>query len=200
MGQTFYNGGIFNGCKDEERPPIHGFQWPQDGKMRVCFVQCGPDLEESVGTSWRNRREAELLVTALANFLNAGEHKRWGLSPKDVAAITGYSAQKDLLKQLIQAQLGGAVAHKVRVDTVDGFQGMERELVLVSATRCNTIGEVGFLKDARRTNVLLTRARRGLIVFGDSTTLCHEREVWQPWLQFVHTHGAYFDIERFLHS
>ena len=61
----------------------------------------------------------------------------------------------------------------VEVDTVDGFQGREKEAVVISLVRSNTSGELGFLTDTRRMNVALTRARRKLIVFGDSSTLAN---------------------------
>merc|ERR1712048_1151752 len=108
------------------------------------------------------------------------------LRASDVAVITGYSAQKELLKhEIARSSWRGHPARSVRVDTVDGFQGMERDLVLVSTVRSNRHGEVGFLRDARRANVLLTRARRGLIIFGNRLTLIKEEEVWGPWLRWI---------------
>merc|ERR1711972_747601 len=113
------------------------------------------------------------------------------LDPGEVAAITGYSAQRELIRgNLSMFSRRGHPGRAVRVDTVDGFQGMERDLVLVSTTRSNYSGGVGFLRDARRTNVLLTRARRGLIVFGDYRTLVQEKEVWGPWLHWLHDNGG----------
>merc|ERR1711972_122996 len=121
------------------------------------------------------------------------------LDPGEVAAITGYSAQRELIRgNLSMFSRRGHPGRAVRVDTVDGFQGMERDLVLVSTTRSNYSGGVGFLRDARRTNVLLTRARRGLIVFGDTRTLRCEEEVWKPWLDWVHAHNALVNAQVFL--
>merc|ERR1712228_280470 len=131
------------------------------------------------GTSIQNQVEAELLAKTLLHILDAG------LPRNKVAVITAYSAQRTLIRSLIPC---GHPASDVRVDTVDGFQGMERDLVLVSTTRCNQSGNLGFLSDPRRANVLLTRARRGLVVFGDWATLSAERHVWRPWLQWVHEH------------
>ena len=78
--------------------------------------------------------------------------------------ITPYSSQARLLRGLISNPA-------IEIDTVDGFQGREKEAVVISLVRSNPSGEIGFLKDTRRMNVALTRARRKLIVFGDSATL-----------------------------
>jgi len=107
--------------------------------------------------------------------------------------ITGYSAQRQVLHQLIARSSGLRQDRSLRIDTVDGFQGMERALVLVSTVRAD--GEVGFLRDPRRANVLLTRAQRGLIVFGNRATLASEKTVWAPWLQWVEQMGALIHLE-----
>jgi len=90
-----------------------------------------------------------------------------GLAPADLAVITPYDAQVRLLRGL----LAGPVARGLEVGSVDGFQGREKEAVVVDLVRSNDAGEVGFLRDVRRMNVALTRARRFLLVVGDSATL-----------------------------
>jgi superfamily I DNA and/or RNA helicase len=180
----FYENSVVDGCSDDERPPIDAFAWPQEGSVRVCFVDmqsCG-DGEESVGTSKQNTTEAELLEKVLTHILSGG------LQPKEVAVVSGYAAQRDLLRRLIPDD-------SIRIDTVDGFQGMERDLVLVSTARSNMSGKVGFLADPRRANVLLTRARRGLIVFGNYSTLVKEESSWKPWLDWVYEQEAYRTAE-----
>jgi len=128
-----------------------------------------------------------VLVRALRRFLAAGTE------PTDIAIVTGYSAQQALLVRTMRSELG-AVAEGIRVDTVDGFQGAERDLVLVSTVRANLSGEVGFMRDPRRVNVLLTRARRGLVVFGDSATLDGDAGNWRPWLRWVRERGAVVSV------
>ncbi len=86
---------------------------------------------------------------------------------EDIALIAPYSAQVRLLREKV-TQPG------LEIDSVDGFQGREKEVVVLSLVRSNTEGDVGFLADVRRMNVALTRARRKLIIIGDSATLsCH---------------------------
>ena len=87
-----------------------------------------------------------------------------GLQPNDIAVIAPYAAQVRWLRQ-------NSEYDQLEVDTVDGFQGREKEAVVMCTVRSNNKGEVGFLSDARRMNVALTRARRKLVVIGDSATL-----------------------------
>jgi ATP-dependent RNA/DNA helicase IGHMBP2 len=90
-----------------------------------------------------------------------------GLPPADVAVISPYDAQVQRLRQLLAERLDAGL----EVDTVDGFQGREKEAVVVSLVRSNDAGEVGFLADVRRMNVAITRARKKLVVVGDSATV-----------------------------
>ena len=105
-----------------------------------------------------NEGEAKLAGTLLRELLHAG------VRAKDIAVITPYVAQVRRLKSLLSDT-------DVEIGTVDGFQGREKEAVIVSLVRSNDKGEVGFLQDTRRMNVALTRARRLLLVLGDSATI-----------------------------
>ncbi len=115
---------------------------------------------EAEGSSRENPGEAEFVARQVQELLTAG------VLPADIAVITPYAAQARLLRQLIDNPV-------IEIDTVDGFQGREKEAVVISLVRSNTKGELGFLTDTRRMNVALTRARRKLIVFGDSSTLAN---------------------------
>jgi superfamily I DNA and/or RNA helicase len=108
--------------------------------------------------SFFNDGEAELLASWAERLLAAG------LPAEELAAIAPYSAQVARLRE--RTALAGA-----EVDTVDAFQGREKDAVLLSLTRSNGRGELGFLNDLRRINVALTRARRHLFIVGDSATL-----------------------------
>lgn len=113
--------------------------------------------EEPDGESRHNSQEAQLVAKRIAAL------EEQGLSRAEIAVITPYAAQAKLLRQLI--------GDDVEIDTVDGFQGREKEAVIISLVRSNPRGEIGFLSDVRRMNVALTRARRKLIVIGDSATI-----------------------------
>ena len=108
---------------------------------------------EPNGLSKRNPNEANLVVKKVQALLDAG------LPKKDIAVIAPYAAQVRLLRDLFTG-IGP------EVDTVDGFQGREKEAVVISLVRSNPQNEIGFLADRRRMNVALTRARRKLIVIG----------------------------------
>ncbi len=116
------------------------------------------EAQEARAESYDNPGEATLVAARARTLLEAG------LQPEALAVITPYRGQASLL----QAALTGT---GVEVDTVDAFQGREADAVLVSCVRSNPEGRLGFLKDLRRMNVALSRARRHLFLVGDSATL-----------------------------
>lgn len=132
---------------------------------------------EPDGESKRNPQEGRLVLRQIQALCDAG------LSPSDIAVIAPYAAQVRWLRQ-------HAVHDQLEIDTVDGFQGREKEAVVISLVRSNLSGEIGFLSDARRMNVALTRARRKLIVIGDSATLASS-EFFQSLLQWMEQTGVY---------
>ena len=128
----------------------------------VEFIDtAGASFDEELepdGESRLNRQEATLVVRKVQELLETG------LAPGDIAVISPYGAQVRLLRERLS--IAG-----LEVDSVDGFQGREKEAVVISLVRSNSEGEIGFLGDVRRMNVALTRARRKLLVVGDSATL-----------------------------
>ena len=135
---------------------------------------------ETDGDSRENPGEADYVARQVNDLIASG------LSPSEIAVISPYSAQVRLLRSLI-ADPG------VEIDTVDGFQGREKEAIIISLVRSNPKGELGFLTDTRRMNVALTRARRKLIVFGDSATLANH-EFYLKLLNYFETESAYGTI------
>lgn len=134
-----------------------------------------PDTESRL-----NPREAGLAAKYVRKLLDAG------VSPAHVAVIAPYSGQVRKLRELL-AGTG------VEIDSVDGFQGREKEAVVISLVRSNPEGEIGFLSDVRRTNVALTRARRKLVVVGDSATLSNH-PFYAKLLGYVEARGAYRSV------
>lgn len=109
-----------------------------------------------------------------------------GLPPGDIGVITPYAAQARLLRGLIADD-------RVEVDTVDGFQGREKEAIVISLVRSNPDQELGFLTDVRRMNVALTRARRKLLVVGDGATLS-AHPFYADLLSYVEAAGLYRSV------
>lgn len=144
----------------------------------------GWDEEQAPGSdSYRNPGEAELLLHRLRQLLD------FGLLPEQIAIIAPYSAQVSLLRERAHATVGAAVAERIEIDSVDAFQGREKEAILVSLTRAGA-GQIGFLSDLRRINVALTRARRHLLVVGDSATLA-AHPFYERLFAHAQEHGAY---------
>ncbi|MFB6116183.1 MAG: IGHMBP2 family helicase, partial [Candidatus Nanosalina sp.] len=127
-------------------------------------------------TSKENPREAEEVEKYVEEALEQG------VNPEDIAVISPYNAQVDLLNQRIDVE-------NLEIKTVDGFQGREKELVIISLVRSNSRCEIGFLKDVRRLNVALTRARRKLVVIGDSETL-EVNETYRNFIDYVKEEGG----------
>ena len=121
------------------------------------FEEATPEGSDSK----QNEGEAELAASEVERVL------AMGVAPADVAVISPYEAQVQRLRQLLAER----VEEGLEVDTVDGFQGREKDAVVVSLVRSNDDGDVGFLADVRRMNVALTRARRKLVVVGDGATV-----------------------------
>lgn len=134
---------------------------------------------EPDGESRLNPLEAELVIKKVNELM---EH---GVPPGDIAVISPYSAQVKLLREKIK--------HGIEIDSVDGFQGREKEAIIVSLVRSNRDGDVGFLADTRRMNVALTRARRKLIVIGDSATIT-AHPFYEKLVKYFETVGAYHSV------
>jgi predicted DNA helicase len=119
-------------------------------------------------TSKENAGEAKLVEEIAARLLSSG------IRPEDIAVISPYDDQVALIRRMLRVE-------GLEIKTVDGFQGREKEVVIVSFVRCNKSREIGFLRDLRRLNVSITRAKRKLVLIGDSHTLesegCYKRLV-----------------------
>ncbi len=147
----------------------------------VEFIDtAGAGFDEEVepdGESRLNRQEATLVGRKVRELLDGG------VAAGHIAVIAPYAAQVRLLRE--QLSVPG-----LEIDSVDGFQGREKEAVVISLVRANPQGEIGFLQDVRRMNVALTRARRKLLVVGDSATLSGH-PFYRRMIEYFETVGAY---------
>ncbi len=134
--------------------------------------------EQFVGESFGriNKGEAELTLKSLEQYFTKIGKQRILDEKIDVGVISPYRAQVQYLRRLIKkGEFFKPYRHLITVNTVDGFQGQERDVILISMVRANDNGEIGFLKDLRRMNVAITRARMKLIILGNATTMCHHK-------------------------
>lgn len=154
----------------------------------LLFIDsAGANWEEQLepdGESKLNPDEGRLLLKMLEELIESG------LNPRDIAVIAPYAAQVRWLRDHYR----GA---KVEIDTVDGFQGREKEAVLISLVRSNAEGEIGFLGDQRRMNVAMTRAKRKLIMIGDSSTLANHA-FFARMLEYFEQHTSYHSVWEFM--
>lgn len=132
--------------------------------------------EKFVGESFGriNKPEADLLIGTLQKYIERiGVHRVIDESI-DIGIISPYKAQVQYLRSRVKsAEWLRPILSLVTVNTVDGFQGQERDVIFISLVRANDSGQIGFLNDLRRMNVAMTRARMKLVILGDASTLCH---------------------------
>ena len=141
--------------------------------------------EEFVGESFGriNKAEAEVTLLALQHYFNQIGKQRLLDERIDVGIISPYRAQVQYLRRLLmKREFFKPFRRHISVNTVDGFQGQERDIIVISMVRSNDDGQIGFLRDLRRMNVAITRARMKLIILGDAPTLTRHpfyRQLWQ---------------------
>ena len=176
---------------EENRITIEGEDAPEDSASTSSSSSAAnqnSDLnfkEQFVGESYGriNKAEAELTLLTLAEyFTKIGKQRVLGDSI-DVGIISPYRAQVQYLKKLIKKyEFFKPYRRLISVNTVDGFQGQERDVILISLVRSNDEGQIGFLKDLRRMNVAMTRARMKLIILGNKDTMTKHpfyKKLWE---------------------
>lgn len=145
------------------------------GEAPLEFIDtagCGFE-EKKEGTSTTNPEEASFLLKHLSQLVARLSEQYAVDAFPTVAVISPYKEQVNILKeQWLHSPLLKEHANTISVNTIDSFQGQERDIVYISMTRSNAEGEIGFLSDIRRMNVAMTRARKKLVIIGDSATLC----------------------------
>ncbi len=135
--------------------------------------RAGGEPESSSGLSRVNVSEAQLTLATLQRYFDKIGKDRILEERVDVGMISPYKGQVQLLRRLLrQDKFWKPFRSLITVNTVDGFQGQERDVIVISLVRSNEEGNIGFLRDLRRMNVAITRARMKLIIIGDRSTLC----------------------------
>ncbi|MDV3111889.1 AAA domain-containing protein [Segatella copri] len=173
---------------EENQITIEGEDSPEDSASASSAANQNSDLnfkEQFVGESFGriNKAEAELTLLTLAEYFTKISKRRVLEERIDVGIISPYRAQVQYLKKLIKKyEFFKPYRRLISVNTVDGFQGQERDVILISLVRSNDEGQIGFLKDLRRMNVAMTRARMKLIILGNKDTMTKHpfyKKLWE---------------------
>ena len=176
---------------EENQITIEGEDAPEDSASASSAASAAnqnSDLnfkEQFVGESFGriNKAEAELTLLTLAEYFTKIGKQRVLEERIDVGIISPYRAQVQYLKKLIKKyEFFKPYRRLISVNTVDGFQGQERDVILISLVRSNDEGQIGFLKDLRRMNVAITRARMKLIILGNKDTMTKHpfyKKLWE---------------------
>ena len=176
---------------EENQITIEGEDVPEDSASTSSSVSAAnqnSDLnfkEQFVGESFGriNKAEAELTLLTLAEYFTKIGKQRVLSESIDVGIISPFRAQVQYLKKLIKKyEFFKPYRRLISVNTVDGFQGQERDVILISLVRSNDEGQIGFLKDLRRMNVAMTRARMKLIILGNKDTMTKHpfyKKLWE---------------------
>lgn len=176
---------------EENQITIEGEDAPEDSASTSSSVSAAnqnSDLnfkEQFVGESFGriNKAEAELTLLTLAEYFTKIGKQRVLEERIDAGIISPYRAQVQYLKKLIKKyEFFKPYRRLISVNTVDGFQGQERDVILISLVRSNDEGQIGFLKDLRRMNVAMTRARMKLIILGNKDTMTKHpfyKKLWE---------------------
>ena len=185
---------------EENQITIEGEDAPEDSASTSSSVSAAnqnSDLnfkEQFVGESFGriNKAEAELTLLTLAEYFTKIGKQRVLSESIDVGIISPYRAQVQYLKKLIKKyEFFKPYRRLISVNTVDGFQGQERDVILISLVRSNDEGQIGFLKDLRRMNVAMTRARMKLIILGNKDTMTKHpfyKKLWE-YVEAINNNG-----------
>lgn len=183
----FYDGSLQNGITNEDRQVLNStFPWPIRDIPMMFWAVYGREEISLSGTSYLNRVEAmnvERIVTRLFKD---------GVKPSQIGIITPYEGQRNYILQYMQMNSNSSnkeMYSDIEVVSVDAFQGREKDYIILSCVRANSQQMIGFLRDPRRLNVALTRAKYGLMILGNPKALNRDR-LWNHLLTFYRSKGC----------
>ncbi|XP_044457504.1 probable helicase MAGATAMA 3 isoform X2 [Triticum aestivum] len=187
--KEFYEGILQDGEGLNKKRPWHSYSCFGP----FCFFDIDEVESKPSGTgSWVNEDEVEF-ITLLYHQL--ATHYPELKSSSLVAVISPYKHQVKLLKDHFRSTFGDQSKEVIDVNTVDGFQGREKEVVIFSCVRCNKEQNIGFVSDFRRMNVAITRARSAVLVIGSASTLQQDKH-WNNLVESAKERGRYFKVSK----
>lgn len=170
FSSEWFYGGMLQSAPEVKYCSILDFDTPIEW-INTEGLDCN---EEFIGENYGriNKSEAELSIEQLKGYITKIGRERFLDERIDVGMISPYKAQVQYLRRLVRNDaFFKPYRQAITINTVDGFQGQERDVILISLVRANEEGQIGFLNDLRRMNVAITRARMKLIILGDASTL-----------------------------
>ena len=179
--KEFYEDKIINGICLNDRINEEfnqNFKWPNPN-VPLIFIHT--DKEEEIlksGNSKQNEEEANLVALFIEKIYNCGIHF------KDIGVITPYTAQKLLIQKKLKEKFKKTKIDNLEISSVDGFQGREKNFIILSNVRSNKNNKIGFLKDFRRLNVSITRAKYGMIIIGNANCLYNNKSALRNYINY----------------
>lgn len=170
FSSEWFYGGMLQSAPEVKYRSILDFDTPIEW-INTEGLDCN---EEFIGENYGriNKSEAELSIEQLKGYITKIGRERFLDERIDVGMISPYKAQVQYLRRHVRNDaFFKPYRQAITINTVDGFQGQERDVILISLVRANEEGQIGFLNDLRRMNVAITRARMKLIILGDASTL-----------------------------
>ena len=152
---------------------MNEFPWPNKNIPSLFYHYTNPEEKEI--KSYYNQTEINYIFNIVKILLKTG------INPENIGIITTYNAQKHRLWERFYENKN---YEKIKIESVDGFQGMEKEYIIISTVRSNENGFIGFLKSPKRLNVALTRAKKGLIILGNCKCLAKKNGIWRDLIIF----------------
>ena len=179
--KKFYNGQMVTNKEIKlDENIMNNFPWPN--KKIPTFFYHYDETEKMENNSYYNEREIFLIFGIVYKLIKAG------VQVENLGIITPYNAQKFRLYD----KFDDKKYDNLRIESVDGFQGMEKEYIIISTVRSNVYGNVGFLSSTKRLNVALTRAKKGLIILGNSECLSKKAGIWRDFINFYYSFGLIY--------
>ncbi|KAK8522687.1 hypothetical protein V6N13_115645 [Hibiscus sabdariffa] len=186
----FYNNMILDAAVAKRKSyEKHYLPWPMFGPYSFLNV-CGREESDGVGHSLRNMIEVAVVQKLVQTLFNAWKRSRTRVS---VGIISPYSAQVVSIQEKLGRKYENGDGFAVKVKSVDGFQGGEEDIIIISTVRSNRTGAIGFVSNSQRTNVALTRARHCLWIVGDGRTLSERESVWKGLIRYATARRFFFN-------
>ena len=166
------------------------FNWPNE-KIPLIFIHIeGNEVITNASKSKQNEEEAKIVTLFIEKFKNLE------INFNNIGIITPYSAQRVLIQKKLKEKYKDQthdIMNILKISSVDGFQGKEKDFIIVSNVRSNDHGEIGFLKDFRRLNVSITRAKYGMIIIGNINCLSRNSLIWDLFINYYNKNGLIFE-------